>query len=53
MKPHSDNPSDKPGRQPPGKGASDDGPSDLAVGSVLFIIFLIFMTLWMLYRLPD
>ena len=30
-----------------------DGPSDLMVGTVLFIIFLIFMTLWMMYRLPE
>ncbi len=53
MKPHSDKSADKPGSQPSGKGASSDGPSDFVVGSVLFIIFLVFMTLWMLYRLPD
>ena len=29
------------------------GPSDLVTGSVLFAIFLVFMTLWMLFRLPD
>ena len=53
MKPHSDKPADKPDQQPPDKGVSSDGPSDFVVGSVLFIIFLVFMTLWMLYRLPD
>ncbi len=53
MKPHSDKSTDKPGSRPSGKGPSSDGPSDFVVGSVLFIIFLVFMTLWMLYRLPD
>ena len=53
MNPHSDKSTDKPSPQPSDKGASNDGPSDLVVGSVLFIIFLVFMTLWMLYRLPD
>ncbi len=27
-------------------------PSDLLTGSVLFVIFLVFMTLWMMFRLP-
>ncbi len=53
MKPNSDKPTDKPDQPPAGKGASSDGPSDFVVGSVLFVIFLVFMTLWMLYRLPD